>query len=72
MILTEKRKFDQKNRLYIPLEYIRAAGGDPNGEVYVQFDEQTKEIRVVFPKTPKKQLSPALAALEKLGGGIAR
>ena len=70
MILMEKRKFDQKNRVNIPLDYIRAAGGDPNGEVYVQFDEQTNEIKILFPNAKKEKLHPAIVTFEKLEGGI--
>ena len=70
MILMEKRKFDQKNRVNIPLDYIRAAGGDPNGEVYVQFDEQTNEIKILFPNAAKEKLHPAIDTFEKLEGGI--
>lgn len=47
MILTEKRKLDLKNRINIPIDYIRKAGGGPNGEVYVTFDEETKKIEII-------------------------
>lgn len=47
MILCCERKFDQQNRLLVPLEYLRKAGGGPNCKCYVMFDEATKEIKIV-------------------------
>lgn len=48
MILCETRKLDGKCRLQIPSEYIRLAGGTPDGQVYVRFNEKTKEIKIVI------------------------
>lgn len=49
-MLCVKRRFDQKNRILIPVEFIREAGGDVDCEVYVQHEEGTNEIRLVFPR----------------------
>lgn len=39
---------DGKCRLQIPTEYIIEAGGKPDGTVYVSFNEETKEIRIII------------------------
>lgn len=72
MVLVEKRRLDQKTRLHIPAVYIKAAGGQPNGDVYVSFDEKTKEIKISFPEDESESATPALTAAGKFGGGIAR
>jgi len=48
MILCEKKKMDDKCRLLIPTEYVTGAGGKPGGTVYVSFDEDTKEIKIII------------------------
>lgn len=55
MVLCEERKFDQKNRVFIPKTYIMKAGGKENGECYVMFDEETKEIKIVFKEEKEKK-----------------
>lgn len=47
MVLCVERKFDQKNRLFIPADFLKKAGGGPNCKCYVQLDEDTKEIKVI-------------------------
>ncbi|MBE6666844.1 MAG: hypothetical protein E7607_00845 [Ruminococcaceae bacterium] len=49
MKLVSKRNLDQKNRVFIPKEYITAAGGIYDGECYITFDEDTKKIEILFP-----------------------
>lgn len=49
MILCQKAKLDKQNRVLIPREYIKLAGGEANGVCYITFDENTKEIRVIIP-----------------------
>lgn len=46
MVLCVERRMDQKNRLFIPIDFIRKAGGKPNGTYYVMLDEDTKEIKI--------------------------
>lgn len=48
MVLCQKTKFDQKNRVLIPREYIKLAGGQENGTCYVTYDEATKEIKIII------------------------
>lgn len=48
MVLCVERKMDQKNRLFIPIEFIEKAGGKPNCKCYVQLDEDTKEIKIIM------------------------
>lgn len=48
MKLVSKRSLDQKNRLFIPIDYITKAGGTLGGECYVTFDEETKRIEILF------------------------
>ncbi len=48
MVLCRKAKFDQKNRILIPVEMMEAAGGFPNCMVYVTHDEGTHEVKLVF------------------------
>lgn len=50
MILCEIRKMDGKCRLQIPSEFIRLAGGKPDGHVYVRFNERTREIKIIIKK----------------------
>ena len=44
MTLCQKTKFDQKNRILIPKEYIKSAGGADNCKCYVQYQEGTDFI----------------------------
>ena len=46
MVLCHVRKMDQNNRILIPKEFIKMAGGHENGDVYVMFDEDSKEIKI--------------------------
>ena len=71
MVLVERRRLDQKTRVHIPSEYIRLAGGHPNGDVYVSFDEQSKEIKIVFP-SEDNPTPPKMIGAEHLKGSIAR
>lgn len=48
MVLCVERKMDQKNRLWIPTDFIKKAGGELDGHYYVMFDEDTKEIKIVM------------------------
>lgn len=48
MVLCVERKMDQKNRLWIPADFIKKAGGELDGHCYVQFDEDTKEIKIIM------------------------
>ena len=48
MILCQKAKFDQKNRVLVPREYIKLAGGEDNCGCYITFDEDTKEIKIII------------------------
>ena len=48
MILCQKTKFDQKNRVLVPHEYIKLAGGEPDGVCYVTYDEDSKEIKIII------------------------
>lgn len=55
MILCQKTKFDQKNRVLVPREYIKLAGGEDNCGCYITFDEDTKEIKVIIKDKPKNE-----------------
>lgn len=48
MVLCVERKMDQKNRLFIPADFVEKAGGKPNCKCYVQLDEDTKEIKIIM------------------------
>lgn len=48
MILCQKKKMDGKCRLQIPTTFIIEAGGQPDGYVYVSFNEDTKEIKITI------------------------
>lgn len=48
MILCQKTKFDQKNRVLIPKDILIAAGGSFNCEAYVVHVEGTNEVKLVF------------------------
>ncbi len=54
MILCQKTKFDQKNRVLIPREYIQLAGGAEDGVCYVTYDEDTKEIKIIIKNNSNK------------------
>ena len=51
MVLCQKAKFDQKNRILIPKDFIDVAGGVENGTCYVTCDEDTKEIKIIIRPT---------------------
>ena len=53
MVLCQKAKFDQKNRVLIPKEMMKAAGGYDNCEVYVTHDEGTNMVTLVFKERGK-------------------
>ena len=55
MILCQKSKFDQGNRILIPREYIRLAGGERNGACYITYDEETKEIKIIIKEVTKNE-----------------
>lgn len=55
MILCQKTKFDQKNRVLVPREYIKLAGGEDNCGCYITFDEDTKEIKVIIKEKAKNE-----------------
>jgi len=48
MVLCQKARFDQKNRILIPKTMITEAGGQFDGPVYVSHEEGTNEIRLIF------------------------
>ena len=50
MVLCERKKLDDKCRLLIPTDYIKASGGRPGGYVYVSYDEDTAEIKITTEK----------------------
>ncbi len=50
MVLCVERKMDQKNRLFIPKEFIEKAGGKADGTCYIQLDENEKVIKVFMKK----------------------
>lgn len=54
MVLCQKTKFDQKNRILIPKEYIRVAGGEENGPCYVTCNEETGEIKIIIGRSVKR------------------
>lgn len=50
MVLCQKVKFDQKNRVHIPRDMMKTAGGYDNCEVYVTCEEGTNKVVLVFSK----------------------
>ncbi len=54
MVLCMKTKFDCQNRLLIPRDYLKAAGGSPNGKCYVLYDEGTNQIVIIPVKQDKE------------------
>ena len=48
MTLCQKVKFDQKNRVLIPKNMMKAAGGYDNCEAYVTCEEGTNKVVLIF------------------------
>ena len=55
MVLCQKAKFDQKNRILIPKDFIEVAGGTNGDSCYVICDEDTKEIKIIIRPTDIKE-----------------
>ena len=55
MVLCQKAKFDQKNRILIPKDFIEVAGGNDNVSCYVTCDEDTGEIKIIIRPTDIKE-----------------
>lgn len=55
MVLCTKTKLDNQNRLLIPRDYLKEAGGTLNGQCYILFDEETKRIVVIPVKEQNKK-----------------
>lgn len=55
MVLCVEKKFDQNNRIFIPADFIRKAGGELDSRCYVMFDEDTKEIKIVIKKDDENE-----------------
>ena len=55
MVLCQKAKLDQKNRILIPRDFIKVAGGEDNGSCYVTCDEDTKEIKIIIRPMKEKE-----------------
>ena len=71
MILCQKVKFDQKNRILIPRDYIREAGGSDNCSCYVTFNEATREIKIVIQPIAERKSAARIAAVESDSGALA-
>lgn len=54
MILCQKAKFDQKNRILIPKSILLAAGGEFDGETYIVHEEGSNEIKLIFKERSKQ------------------
>lgn len=55
MVLCQKAKFDQKNRVLIPKDMMKAAGGYDNCEVYVTCEEGTNKVILIFKEGESKE-----------------
>lgn len=55
MVLCQKAKFDQKNRVLIPKDMMKEAGGYDNCEVYVTCEEGTNKVILIFKKVENKE-----------------
>jgi len=72
MILCQKAKFDQKNRILIPRDYIREAGGSDNCSCYITFNEATREIKIlVKPIEDPRKGAARIAAVAADSGALA-
>ena len=60
MVLCVSRKFDQKNRLFIPKEFIEKAGWKLDGECYVSLDEDDRKIVIEMKKERNVEKKPAV------------
>lgn len=47
MILCERKKVSDKGRVVIPADYLKKIGIEPGKEVYITFDEESKEIKIL-------------------------